>query len=136
MNVTNGHEKLPDVVNINDVTLGDIDANYVLNELENLKVEISILRNDMSAFLKALATIPNNTSQQEYYNVIILRLQAMQSLIKDYCVHYNKFLPVINFSQVQLGRDVEVLSQQHESGSGVSTKGYDGNQSLKSEPNK
>ena len=136
MNVTNGHEKLPDVVNINDVTLGDIDANYVLNELENLKVEISILRNDMSAFLKALATIPNNTSQQEYYNVIILRLQAMQSLIKDYCVHYNKFLPVINFSQVQLGRDVEVLSQQHKSSSGVSTKGYDGNQSLKSEPNK
>lgn len=116
MNVTNGHEKLPDVVNINDVTLGDIDANYVLNELENLKVEISILRNDMSAFLKALATISNSTSQQEYYNVIILRLQAMQSLIKDYCVHYNKFLPVINFSQVQLGRDVEVLSQQHESG--------------------
>lgn len=131
MNVGNGYEKLPDVVTINDVTLGRVDANHVYNELENLKVEISILRNDMSAFLKALATIPNNMNQHEYYNVVLLRLQAIQSLIKDYCNHYNNFLPIINLSQVQLGREVEVLPQPQESSQGVSERTFNGNQSLK-----
>lgn len=103
--------KLPDIIKIDDISSGKIDPNLIYQELERLKVEINILRNDMSLFLKALATIPENQSQQEYYKIIVLRLRTVQSSIKEYCVEYNKLLPIINLSQIKLGHEVEILPQ-------------------------
>lgn len=103
--------KLPDIIKIDDISSGRIDPNLIYQELERLKVEINILRNDMSLLLKALATIPDNQSQQEYYKIIVLRLRTVQNSIKEYCVEYNKLLPIINLSQIKLGHEVEILPQ-------------------------
>lgn len=107
--------KLPDQIKIDDISSGKIDPELIYQELERLKVEINILRNDMSLFLKALATIPENQSQQEYYKIITLRLRTVQNSIKEYCVQYNKLLPIINLSQIKLGHEVEILPQNGKS---------------------
>ncbi|CAK9441285.1 uncharacterized protein LODBEIA_P51540 [Lodderomyces beijingensis] len=99
--------KLPNSIKIDDITSGRIDPKLIYEEIERLKAEINILRNDMSSFLKALATIPENGSQQEYYGTVILRLQTMQQSINEYCERYNKLLPIINLAQIKLGHEVE-----------------------------
>ena len=78
----------------------------IYDEIERLKAEINTLRNDMSLFLKALATIPPNQSQTEYYKLVVSRLKVQDS-IDDYCEKYNKLLPIINLAQIKLGHDVE-----------------------------
>lgn len=103
--------KLPDLIKIDDITSGKIDPSLIFNELERLKVEINILRNDMSLLVKALATIPPDQSQQEYYRVVVLRLKSVQTSIKDYCAKYNKLLPIINLAQIKLGHEVEIIPQ-------------------------
>ncbi|ODV77807.1 uncharacterized protein CANTADRAFT_53986 [Suhomyces tanzawaensis NRRL Y-17324] len=110
-------EKLPDPIRIDDVTSGKIDPTLIYNELDRLKLEINILRNDMSLFVKALATIPQNQSQQEYYTVVLLRLKTVQNSIKEYCIQYNKLLPIINLAQIKLGHEVEILNQNGSQGS-------------------
>ncbi|KAK6455085.1 uncharacterized protein RJT20DRAFT_54720 [Scheffersomyces xylosifermentans] len=112
--------KLPDLIKIDEITSGKIDPNLIFNELERLKVEINILRNDMSILIKALATIPQNQSQHEYYRVVVSRLKTVQTSIKDYCAKYNKLLPIINLAQIKLGHEVEIIPQH--SGSVSSSK--------------
>lgn len=102
-------KKFPDIIKIDDISSGKIDPELIFEELERLKVEVNILRNDLSLFLQALAVIPENRSQQEYYNVLTLRLKAVQKGIKEYASEYNKLLPIINLSQIKLGHEVEVL---------------------------
>lgn len=118
---------LPEVIRIDDISSEKIDPQLIYQELERLKVEINILRNDMSLFLKALATIPESRSQQEYYKIIVLRLHTVQASIKDYCVQYNRLLPIINLSQIKLGHEVEILPQTNNPGNQKSS-GTNGNQ--------
>ena len=99
--------KLPDILKIDEITSGKIDPQLIYDEIERLKVEINTLRNDMSLFLKALATIPPNQSQTEYYKLVVSRLKKVQDSIDDYCEKYNKLLPIINLAQIKLGHDVE-----------------------------
>ncbi|EMG47067.1 hypothetical protein SBY92_002128 [Candida maltosa Xu316] len=101
------HSKLPNSIKIDDITSGKIDPQSIYDEIDRLKAEINILRNDMSLFLKALATIPSNQSQQEYYKVVVSRLKTVQVSINEYCEKYNKLLPIINLAQIKLGHDVE-----------------------------
>ena len=99
--------KLPDLIKIDDITSGRIDPNLIYEEIEMLKAEINVLRNDMSSFLKALATIPEDGSRNEYYQNVIQRLQTVQNDIAEYCERYNKLLPIINLAQIKLGHEVE-----------------------------
>lgn len=116
----NDTEKLPELIKIDDITSGKVDPKVINDELERLKVEINILRNDMTQFIKALATIPPNQSQQEYYQLVAHRLKTIQQSIKDYCVQYNKLLPIINLAQIKLGHEVESLPGREGSVSGQS----------------
>jgi hypothetical protein len=102
---------LPDVIRIDDVTSGKIEPELIYEELERLKVEINLLRNDMALFVKALATAGSNQSQVEYYRTVTSRLKAVQAGIKDYCGQYNKLLPIINLAQIRLGHEVEIVPQ-------------------------
>ncbi|KHC34270.1 hypothetical protein MGQ_03815 [Candida albicans P76067] len=97
--------KLPDILKIDEITSGKIDPQLIYDEIERLKAEINTLRNDMSLFLKALATIPPNQSQTEYYKLVVSRLKKVQDSIDDYCEKYNKLLPIINLAQIKLGHD-------------------------------
>ncbi|CUM64749.1 uncharacterized protein PRCAT00002360001 [Priceomyces carsonii] len=106
--VSASESRLSDLIKIDDITSGKVHPNQIYDELERLKVEINILRNDMSLFLKALATIPPNQSQLGYYKVVSERLDALKASIKDYCDQYNKLLPIINLAQIKLGNEVEV----------------------------
>ena len=99
--------KLPDILKIDEITSGKIDPQLIYDEIERLKAEINTLRNDMSLFLQALATIPPNQSQTEYYKLVVSRLKKVQDSIDDYCEKYNKLLPIINLAQIKLGHDVE-----------------------------
>lgn len=101
-------DNLPDNIKIDDIALGKIEPSVIYAELERLKVEINILRNDMSFFVQALATVPPHQSQHEYYKVVALRLQTVQASIKDYCAQYNRLLPIINLAQIKLGHEVEI----------------------------
>lgn len=107
--------QLPEVIKIDDITSGKIDPTVIYQEIERLKYEINILRNDMSLFIKSLATIPEGFNQQEYYKNVARRLQVLQNTIKEYCVQYNRLLPIINLSQIKLGHEVEVTPQQNSS---------------------
>lgn len=107
MNSNDQLSRLPESIKIDDITTGKIDPNLIYDEIDRLKAEINILKNDMSLFLKALATIPPNQSQQEYYRIVMLRLKTVQTSIKEYCDKYNKLLPIINLAQIKLGHDVE-----------------------------
>lgn len=99
--------KLPDILKIDEITSGKVDPQLIYDEIERLKAEINTLRNDMSLFLQALATIPPNQSQTEYYKLVVSRLKKVQDSIDDYCEKYNKLLPIINLAQIKLGHDVE-----------------------------
>lgn len=99
----------PDNIKIDDVTSGKVEPQLVYDELDRLKLEINILRSDMSRFLSALVTIPPSQHQLEYYNVIVLRLNTLKASIADYCLQYNKLLPLINLSQIRLGHEVEIF---------------------------
>lgn len=100
---------LPEVIRIDDVTSGKIEPELIYKELERLKVEINLLRNDMALFVKALATAGSNQSQIEYYHIVASRLKAIQAGIKNYCGQYNKLLPIINLAQIRLGHEVEIV---------------------------
>ncbi|CAL1217156.1 hypothetical protein FOB58_004809 [Candida parapsilosis] len=104
---TNSRPKLPDSIKIDDITSGRIDPQLIYNEIERLKAEINILRNDMSMFLQALATILEDNSPQEYYRTTMSRLETVQESIQEYCERYNKLLPIINLAQIKLGHEVE-----------------------------
>lgn len=101
--------RLPDSIRIDDIASGRVEPDLIFAELERLKVEISILRNDMSLFVQALATIPTNQSQQDYYKTVVLRLQSIKKSIHEYCEEYHKLLPIINLAQIKLGHEVEVV---------------------------
>ncbi|KAI3405552.2 hypothetical protein KGF56_001570 [Candida oxycetoniae] len=113
--------KLPNSIKIDDITSGRIDPQLIYDEIERLKAEINILRNEMSMFLKALATIPETGSQQEYYETIIRRLQTVQQSIVQYCERYNKLLPIINLAQIKLGHEVEAPPAAAAKGGTLST---------------
>lgn len=101
--------ELPQVLKIDDITSGKIDPQAIYKELDRLKVEVNILRNDMSLFLRALASASPSQSQQEYRKLLAQRLEAVNVSIQDYCRQYNRLLPVINLAQIRLGHEVEVL---------------------------
>lgn len=94
-------------IKIDDIASGRIDSKVIFDELERLKAEVNILRNDMSLFLKQLASIPEKHSQQEYQNALQQRLTQVQNTIKEYCARYNRLLPIINLSQIKLGQEPE-----------------------------
>lgn len=106
---------LPDPIKIDDIASGKVDSKDIFRELDRLKVEVNILRNDMSLFLKALATIPQNQSQLEYREVLRSKLQTVQASIRDYCAQYNRLLPIINLAQIKLGQDAETLPKNYSS---------------------
>lgn len=112
MGTTSRDPRLPDVIKIDDIASGRIEPQLIYEELDRLKVEINILRNDMSLFIKALATIPENQSQQEYYKTAKARLKTVQASIEDYCTQYYKLLPIINLAQIKLGHEVEIVPQK------------------------
>ncbi|SGZ50429.1 CIC11C00000002033 [Sungouiella intermedia] len=99
--------ELPDSIRIDDIVSSKIDPETIYKELDRLKVEVNILRNDMSLFVKALATIPDNHSQHEYYNTLVAKLQTVKASIQEYCVQYNRLLPIINLALIKLGHEVE-----------------------------
>ncbi|RCK56101.1 Vacuolar protein sorting-associated protein 13 [Candida viswanathii] len=79
----------------NDITSGKIDPQLIYDEIDRLKAEINILRNDIQP------------SQQEYYKLVVSRLKTVQISIREYCDKYNKLLPIINLAQIKLGHEVE-----------------------------
>lgn len=93
---------------IDDITSGRVSPETLYAEIEQLKTEINLLRNEMSLFLQALATVSDNKSQQEYYALLMDLTQKVKSAIKDYCAKYNRLLAIINLSQIKLGQDAEV----------------------------
>jgi hypothetical protein len=129
---TNECSKLPELIKIDDITSGKVDPAVVNQELDRLKVEINVLRNDMALFLKAIASISTDMSQQDYYHVVVERLKNVQQEIKQYCVQYNRLLPIINLAQIKLGHEVENLPNSKPSSfSGSSKPGHGGNASPK-----
>ncbi|KAJ9109670.1 hypothetical protein QFC19_002111 [Naganishia cerealis] len=100
---------LPDLIKIDDIASGKIDPEDIYAELDRLKAEINILRNDMAQFVRALAFIPDDANQQQYYATVSNRLKTVQRAIKDYCAQYNRLLPIINLSQIRLGHEVEQI---------------------------
>ncbi|CCE83222.1 Piso0_003794 [Millerozyma farinosa CBS 7064] len=107
---------LPEVIKIDDISSGKIDAKLIYQELDRLKFEVNILRNDLSLFLQSLGHIPPSTSQMEYYKVVTTRLDTLQKTIKQYCQKYNRMLPILNLAQIKLGNEVETLSQNKNPG--------------------
>ncbi|KAI5955058.1 hypothetical protein KGF54_001619 [Candida jiufengensis] len=105
--IDDSRPKLPDSIKIDDITSGKIDPKLIYEEIERLKAETNILRNDMSSFLRALTVIPKDHSQKEFYQNIITRLSIIQQSINEYCERYNKLLPIINLAQIKLGHEVE-----------------------------
>lgn len=103
---------LPDVIKIDDITSGKIEPTLIYNEISRLKIEINILRHDMSNLVKSFAHIPEGTSQTDYYNAIHDKLKIIQTNIREYCVQYNRLLPIINLAQIKLGNEVEVLPKK------------------------
>lgn len=101
---------LPDSIKIDDIASGKIQPETIYAELDRLKVEVNVLRNDMSLLVQALGSIGDNQSQQEYYNTLTARLQTVKAAIKDYCAQYNRLLPIINLAQIKLGQEVETLN--------------------------
>ncbi|KAK6198695.1 uncharacterized protein RJT21DRAFT_50599 [Scheffersomyces amazonensis] len=105
--------KLPDLIKIDDITSGKIDPQLIYQELNRLKVELNILRNDMNNFLRVLIDIPTNANgdvnEHEYFKVIASRLKTLKETINEYCLEYNKLLPIINLAQIKLGHEVEIL---------------------------
>lgn len=106
--------ELPEVIKIDDITSGKIEPEVIYQEMDRLKSEINVLRNDMSSFLKTLATIPEGNGQQDYYRSISEKLKTLQFSIKDYCNQYNRLLPIINLAQIKLGHEVEIMPQSLE----------------------
>ncbi|KAG7195208.1 uncharacterized protein KQ657_003734 [Scheffersomyces spartinae] len=80
------------------------------DELDRMKIQLNILRNDMLVFIQLLATIPSDLSQQQYFNSVKLRLFVVQQSIKEYCAQYNKLLPIINLAQIRLGNELEIVA--------------------------
>ncbi|ODV67612.1 hypothetical protein HYPBUDRAFT_152478 [Hyphopichia burtonii NRRL Y-1933] len=111
MPTTSRDPRLPDVIKIDDIASGKIEPTLIYNELDRLKVEINVLRNDMTLFIKALATVPDNQRQDEYYRTAVQRLKCVQNSIKEYCNEYYKLLPIINLAQIKLGHEVEIVPQ-------------------------
>lgn len=111
-NDTNSVTGLLEVIKIDDITSGKVDAQVVYAELERLKIEINVLRKDMTLFIKALANIPSDHSQQDYYQMVSFRLKTIQQSIKEYCEQYEKILPIINLAQIRLGHEVEILQNR------------------------
>ncbi|KAM9930053.1 hypothetical protein OXX59_000812 [Metschnikowia pulcherrima] len=113
---------LPDPIKIDDITSGRIEPQAIHAELERLKSEINVLRSDMSAFLKALATVAEHQSQQSYYDGLVSKVNAMKSDISEFCAQYNRLLPIINLTQIKLGHEVEVSSSAPSGPKGGRTK--------------
>ncbi|KAK6464510.1 hypothetical protein DFJ63DRAFT_71534 [Scheffersomyces coipomensis] len=105
--------KLPDFIKIDDIMSGRIDPQLIYQELNRLKVELNILRNDMNNFLKVLIDIPTNANgdinEHEYFKIISSRLKTLKETINEYCLEYNRLLPIINLAQIKLGHEVEIL---------------------------
>lgn len=106
---------LPDIIKIDDVTSGKIDSAVLYSEIERLKVEVNVLRNDMSLFLRTLASPSPSQSQQEYYKQLTARLETVLASIHEYSQQYNRLLPVINLAQIRLGHEAEVIPVKAES---------------------
>ncbi|CAH2355292.1 hypothetical protein CLIB1423_24S00386 [[Candida] railenensis] len=115
--------ELPATIKIDDITSGRIEPEVIYAELERLKVEINILRHDMSIFVKALASIPDGQTQSAYYANVESKLRIVQKSITDYYSQYVRLLPIINLAQIKLGHEVEiqpVKQSSQESGNGGS----------------
>lgn len=104
--------ELPEIIKIDDITSGKIEPSLIYDEIERLKVEINVLRNDMSSLVKSLATIPEGSSQGDYYRNVSEKLKVIQKSIKNYCNEYNRLLPIINLAQIKLGNEAEVIPNE------------------------
>lgn len=100
--------ELPATIKIDDITSGRIEPEVIYAELERLKVEINILRHDMSIFVKTLASIPEGQTQLAYYANVESKLRVVQKSITDYYAQYVRLLPIINLAQIKLGHEVEI----------------------------
>lgn len=118
---------LPHVIRIDDVSSGKIDPSLIYEELDRLKREINLLRNDMASFVKAFATVPPDMTTDEYHRNIASKLLTLQQDIRTYCLQYNKLLPIINLSQIKLGHEVETLPPSSSSSASSLSANNNGN---------
>lgn len=116
-----GQQSLPETIKIDDINTGKILPQAIYEELDRMKVQLNILRNDMLVFVQLLATIPHDLSQQQYFNSVKLRLFVVQLSIKDYCAQYNRLLPFINLAQIRLGNELEIVASAPGNGNGMAT---------------
>lgn len=93
---------------IDDITSARVTPETLYSEIDQLKVEVNLLRNDMSQFLKALATVPENKSQHEYYAQVMEQTQSVKLAVKEYCAKYNRLAAIINLAQIKLGQDPDM----------------------------
>lgn len=100
-------EILPGAYKIDDIMSGRVSPETLYSEIDTLKAEINLLRNGMSQFLKALATIPEGRGQQEYYAQLAEQTQHVKAAIKEYCAKYDRLVAIINLAQIKLGQDPE-----------------------------
>lgn len=103
---------LPDTIKIDDITSGRIKSEEIYAEIERLKMEINNLRQDMSMFINALASVQPGQNQLQYYQMVEERLKAVRSRIAEYYEQYSKLLPIINLSQIKLGHEVETSKDE------------------------
>lgn len=96
-----------DAYKIDDITSGRVAPETLYAEIDQLKMEINLLRNEMSLFLQTLASISDNKSQHEYYALLVDQTKRVKSAIKEYCAKYNRLLAIINLAQIKLGQDAE-----------------------------
>lgn len=96
-----------DAYKVDDIVSGRVPPEIVYSDIESLKAEVNLLRSSMSQFLNALATIPENESQQEYYTLLVHQTQTLKLAIKDYCGKYNRLVAIINLAQIKLGQDTD-----------------------------
>lgn len=101
--------ELPATIKIDDIISGRVEPEAIYRELDRLKVEVDVLRHDMTFFLRALADISDGRSQQEYYKLVESRLKGLKDGIRTYNEQYVRLLPIINLAQIKLGHEVEVL---------------------------
>lgn len=105
--MSNSVLNIPENVEIDDIVLMKMDSNLIFQEIDRLKLELNKLRDDFFFFIKELAVIPENQSQKHYFQTVELNFKSVQSSINNYCLQYNKFLPIINHVQLKLGNELE-----------------------------
>lgn len=92
-------------ITIEDIARGHIEPSAVYAELDRLKAEVDVVRNDMLLFLKGLGTIGDGQSQQEYRDILAQRLVRLQESISEYTRQFSMVQEVVETLQAKLGLD-------------------------------